>query len=434
MLALPVSAESLGSVVRRTLDTNPELKALMHNRNAIDQELQAAKGLASPSVDVRGAVGHRASEGSAVPSGGARAYRERNRGEAGVTVSQRLFDGFDTQSQIGRQVNRVNSARSRVADTANAIALQATQAYLEIQRTTQVRAIAVRNLAAHQELLAKVKARSDAGRGAGSETNQAQARFQASRAALTEADARHKDALSLFIAVVGTKPPAKLEPVPPPQHLLPKSADIAVAQAQMGAPAIIARMFDAQAAIAAIDVAKSEFYPKISAEFSADYAMDVDRTYGRRTDVSGMLVYRQNLYRGGIDSARVREAHHRALEAQSSADLMRRTVEREVRLSWTAMHSARTRAEIIARQLEQNRLVFKAYGEQFELGQRTLIDLLDVQNESFVNETTLATETFVGQFNVFRVLAAMGRLVPSLGAEYPDEAKRMPVPSAAIIP
>ena len=193
-------------------------------------------------------------------------------------------------------------------------------------------------------------------------------------------------------------------------------------------------MFDAQAAMAAIDVAKSEFYPKISAEFSADYAYDVDRTYGRRADVSGMLVYRQNLYRGGIDSARVREAHHRAAEAHSSANLMRRTVEREVRLSWTALHSARTRAEIIARQLEQNRTVFKAYGEQFELGQRTLIDLLDVQNESFVNETTLATETFVGQFNVFRVLAAMGRLVPSLGAEYPDEVKRMPIPSAAIIP
>jgi outer membrane protein, adhesin transport system len=429
-----LQAEELRSVVRRTLDTNPELKALMHNRNAIDQELEAAKGLGLPSVDVRGAAGQKSSEGSAVPAGGARAYRDRNRYESSVTVSQRLFDGHDTKSQVERQTSRVNSARSRVADTANAIALQAAQAYLEIQRTTQVRAIATRNVAAHQALLAKVKARAEGGRGAGAEVNQAQARFNAAKAALTEADARHKDAVSLFIAVVGTRPPAKLEPVNPPQKALPKTVDIAVAQAQKGAPAIIARMFDADAALAAINVARSEFYPKITAEFSADYAYDVDRTYGRRTDVSGMLVYRQNLYRGGIDSARVREAHHRAAEAQSSADLMRRTVEREVRLSWTALHSARDRSVYIARQLEQNREVFKAYGEQFELGQRTLLDLLDVQNESFVNETTLATETFVSQFNVFRVLAAMGRLVPALGAEYPDEVKRIPIPSAAIIP
>ncbi len=435
LLAAPAAhAETLASVLRRTLATNPDLKALGFNRQAIDQELEAAKGLGLPSVDVRAAVGHRASESSAVPGGGARAYRERNRAEAGVGVSQRLFDGFETQAQVERQVNRVNSARSRVADTANSVALQATQAFLEIQRTTQVRAIADRNVKAHEALLAKVRMRAEGGRGATSEVAQAQARLQAARAARVEADARFKDAVSLFRAVVGTSPPPRLTPTPPPTARLPKSADVAVSEAQKGSPAIIARMFDAQAAEAAITVARAEFYPKISAEFSADYAYDVDRTYGRRTDASAMLVYRQNLYRGGIDSARVREARARADEAHATSDLMRRTVEREVRLSWTALHAARTRGEIIARQLEQNRTVIKAYGEQFELGQRTLLDLLDVQNEMFVNETTLATENFVGQFNVYRVLAAMGRLVPALGLDYPDDARRMPIPAAAIEP
>jgi outer membrane protein, adhesin transport system len=429
-----VSAETLQSVVRRTLATNPDLKALSFNRQAIDQELEAAKGLGLPSVDVRAGAGNKSSEASAVPGGGARGYRERNRYDASVGVSQRLFDGFETKSQVERQTQRVNSARSRVADTANSIALQATQAFLEIQRTSQVRAISDRNIKAHEALLSKVKTRAEGGRGATAEIAQAQARLQAARAARIEAEARNKDAVSLFIAVVGTKPPAKITPGTPPVKQLPNNVDIAVAQAQKGSPAIIARMFDAAAATAAIDVAKAEFYPKISAEFTADYAYDVDRTYGRRTDMTGMLVYRQNLYRGGIDSARVREAHARASEAQASGDLMRRTVEREVRLSWTAMTAAKLRSEVIARQLEQNRIVIAAYNEQFELGQRTLLDILDVQNEMFVNETTLTTESFVNQFNVYRVLAAMGRLVPSLGAQYPDEANRVPIPSAAIIP
>ncbi len=433
-LSGPASAETLQSVVRRTLATNPDLKALSYNRQAIDQELEAAKGLGLPSVDVRGSAGNKSSEASAVPGGGARAYRERNRYDASVGVSQRLFDGFETKSQVERQTQRVNSARSRVSDTANSIALQATQAYLELQRTAQVKIIAERNIKAHDAILAKVRLRAEGGRGATAEIAQAQARLQAARAARIEADARHKDAVSLFIAVVGSKPPAKLTPGAAPIKQLPGNVDVAVAQALKGSHAIIARMFDTAAATAAIDVAKAEFYPKITAEFSADYAYDVDRTYGRRTDVTGMLVYRQNLYRGGIDSARVREAHARANEAQASSDLMRRTVEREVRLSWTAMSSAKLRSEVIARQLEQNRVVISAYGEQFELGQRTLLDILDVQNEMFVNETTLTTETFVGQFNVYRVLAAMGRLVPSLGVQYPDESTRVPIPSVAIIP
>jgi outer membrane protein, adhesin transport system len=308
------------------------------------------------------------------------------------------------------------------------------QAYLEIQRTSRVSALAQGNVKAHEDLLRKVRVRAEGGRGAGSEVAQATARLNAAKASALESVARNRDAVSLFIAVVGTKPPAKLEPVTPPGRALPPSVDLAVSQAQKGSPAIIARMFDAAAASAAINVAKSDFYPKVSAELSADYYNDTDRSTGRRADVTGMIVVRQNLYRGGIDSARVREAYARANEAQATSDLMRRTVEREVRLSWTAMTIARARSEVINRQLEQNRIVVSAYSEQFELGQRTLIDLLDVQNEIFVNQTSAVTETFVSNFNTFRVLAAMGKLVPALGIDYNDEARRMPVPSAAILP
>jgi outer membrane protein, adhesin transport system len=428
-------AESLQSVVRRTLATNPDLKALSFNRQAIDEELEAAKGLGRPTVDARAAAGHRHRDGTTTV-GGASAHSKasRNRYEASITASQRLFDGGETRAQVERQVSRVESARSRVQDTANAIALQATQAYLEIQRTSRVSAIAQSNIRTHEALLGKVRDRAQGGRGATSEVAQATARLNAAKASALEAQARYRDAVSLFIAVVGTRPPQRFEPVTPLGRSLPKSVDVAVAQAQKGSPAIIARMFDAAAANAAINVAKSDFYPKVTAELSADYYSDMDRSTGRRTDVTGMIVVRQNLYRGGIDSARVREAYARANESQATSDLMRRTVEREVRLSWTAMTIARARAEVITRQLEQNRTVIKAYTEQFELGQRTLIDLLDIQNELFINETSVVTESFVSNFNSFRVLASMGRLVPSLGLDYNEEARRMPLPSSAIIP
>jgi adhesin transport system outer membrane protein len=427
-------AESLTSVVRRTLATNPDLKALSFNRQAIDQELEAARGLSLPSVDARLAAGHRYRDGESGAPISTHTRSSRNRYEAGVTVSQRLFDGGETRGQVERQLNRVESARSRVKDTANAIALQATQAYLEIQRTSRVRAIARENVSAHETLLKKVRDRAQAGRGASSEVEQASARLNAARAAAIESEARHRDAVSLFIAVVGTRPPAKLQPVSPPARAIPANVDVAVTQAQRGSPAIVARMFDAAAASASIDIARSAFAPKITAELSADYYSDRDRITGQRGDVTGMIVMRQNLYRGGIDTARVREAEARASEAMATADLMRRTIEREVRLSWTSMTTARARSEVIGRQLEHNRNVIRAYREQFELGQRTLLDLLDVQNELFVNETTLTTETFVANFNVFRVLAAMGRLVPSLGIDYNEEARRMPVPTGAIIP
>ncbi len=202
-------------------------------------------------------------------------------------------------------MNRVQSARSRVADTANSIALQAAQAFLEIQRTAQIRGIADRNVRAHEALLGKVRVRADGGRGATSEIAQAQARFQSARAAKVEADARYKDAIALFKAVVGTNPPARVTPAAAPVGRLPKSVDVAVTEALKGAPAIIARMFDAQAAAAAINVARAEFYPRSPPSSRPITPMMSIAPMVAAPMPRRMLVYRQNLYRGGIDSARV---------------------------------------------------------------------------------------------------------------------------------
>lgn len=101
---------------------------------------------------------------------------------------------------------------------------------------------------------------------------------------------------------------------------------------------------------------------------------------------------------------------------------MQRIVERETRVSWHAMAAAGVRVPELRRQLDLNKSTRSAYMVQFDAGQRRLLDLLDIQAELFVTESTLRTEELVGAYNTYRVLAAMGRLVPALGLELPPEA------------
>lgn len=427
-------AEPLRSVVAHTLQTSPELGGLRMNRLATDQELVAAGGLGLPRIDVRATAGHRATDQSRSPLGtGSVDVRSRNRGDVGATLSQPLFDGFETRSQIERQANRVNSARNRVNDTANAVALQAVQAYLEMQRAGETLAVASRNVEAHQALLSRVRTRADGGRGASSEVSQASARLNAAKAAKAEADGRLKDARALYLTVVG-KAPAKLEPVTSLAKHLPRTVEIAVAEAKKGSPAIMSRIFDVAAAEAAIGIAQAAFYPKVNLEVGGEFSKDVDRYTGRRSDVSGMLVLRQNLFNGGIDAARVEEARRRADEAREIARNAGRSIERDVRISWNAIQTAQVRSGSISRQLDANRVVVSAYREQFDLGQRTLLDILDIQNELFVNESVLATERFVAQFNVYRILASMGRLVTAFNLPLPGEAVDQPRIPPRLIP
>ncbi len=416
----PAAAQSLTAVIREAVGASPEVGAIRANRRAIDQELQAAKGLNRPSVDLSATAGGRVGDIPDTLAGRETRRTGRERATAGVTVTQNLFDGFEGDSERRRQGERVNSARSRVADTANSIALRTTQAYLEVQRSSAVAIVARQNVEGHGRILGRVRARSEGGGGTPVDVNVASARLEAAKAFLAEAEARSRDAQTLYRTVVG-RAPGKLQPVSAPVKSLPRTVETAVAEAVQIAPSVVAALADTRAAEAAIDTARSRFYPRLDAQVGVDANYGLYNRDRSRVEASAMLVLRQNLYRGGIDTARVAEARERSFEARDTAENAKRVVEREVRFAWSAIQSAQARRGALSRQLEQNRQAFEGYVQQYELGQRTLIDILDIQNEMFISQTNMVTEDFAGRYSVFRVLAAIGRLLPALGIPGPVE-------------
>ncbi len=417
---VPVQAESLQAVVQRALETNPELGAIKFNRHAIDKELDGARGLYLPTVDVR-LDGGRERNNARSAIGTSTTNNWHNSREASVFVSQRLFDGFESVHEVARQKNRVESSRWRVTDTANSIALRTVQAYLEVQRAAAVLGSARGNLSQLQSINERVLARVRGGKSNAAEESEAGARVAGARAIAAEAEARLRDAEALYRSVVGG-PPGKLEAVHVPRNALPKAVEVAVAEAREAAPSVLATQFDTVAAGAAVGSAYSRLYPRLNFELSSDHRADSTATGDRNNDTRALVVLRWNLFNGGIDRARIEEARFRASEASEISANTQRTIERETRVSWNALAAAASRVPAFKRQLELNRATRAAYIQQYDAGQRRLLDLLEVQSEIFVTESSLRTEELVGQFSAFRVLAAMGRLVPALGLGFPDEA------------
>lgn len=419
--ALPAAADSLTGIVEEALATNPEIGAIRFNRRAIDYELQAARGLYLPSLDLKSDLGrHWNTETTAA------GIKDENdwhghRQVHGV-LSQRIFDGFEARHEVARQKNRVESARWRVNDTANSVALKAVQSYFEVQRARAVLGAARSNLSSLQALQSRVNARVGAGLGNSAEETEAAGRVANATALVAEADGRLQDADALFRSVVG-RAPGHLPMTKPPAPALPKSIDEAVGEAVAAAPSVVATQHDTVAAFASVGSAYSRFSPKVNFELSADAARGDTEDDDRTGDMRAMLVVRWNLINGGIDKARVYEARARASEAQEIAANTQRIVERETRVSWNAMTAAGQRVPALARELNMTRATRGTYSSQFDAGQRRLLDLLDVQNEVFVAEASLMTEQFVGTYNAYRVLAAMGRLVPALGLGLPEEAE-----------
>jgi adhesin transport system outer membrane protein len=315
-------------------------------------------------------------------------------------------------------------------DTAQAIALRAIEAYLEIQRTQRILEISIQNVRVHEEILRRVQARARGGRGPQSDVDQAQARLSNAEANVATARRQYGDAVALYVQAVGEQP-SGLTDTTSPDGALPPSAEEAVGAAMDQAPAVRAAIADVRVAHAAIGVADSRWFPVLTGEANYNWLYNADGTRGRAEAFSLMLQGRWNLYRGGSDLARKRQAVAELYQARETLERSRREVAQQTRVSWNAVQSARERRVALQQQLQANERVRVAYSQQFDRGRRTLLDLLDIQNEIFNNQTGIVTEEVTVRFGIFRTLASMGRLLEVLGIAPPIEATR-PAPRGLV--
>ena len=263
-------ADDITGVVEEAIATNPEIGAIKFNRRAIDHELQAARGLRLPTVDLKTGAG-RHWDTETTGAGIVDENEWHSHREISGTVSQRLFDGFEARHEIARQENRVESARWRVNDTANSVALRAVQAYLEMQRSIAVLGAARSNQQSLQALNARVQERVSAGKGSSSEESEAGSRLANAVALVAEAEGRVRDADALFRSIVG-RAPGTLSPVRAPSSALPNSVENAVGEAVVAAPSVIATQHDTIAAEAAVGSAYARFSPKLNFELTGSDA------------------------------------------------------------------------------------------------------------------------------------------------------------------
>jgi outer membrane protein, adhesin transport system len=184
-----------------------------------------------------------------------------------------------------------------------------------------------------------------------------------------------------------------------------------------------------------IGVAEAPFYPRVNVELGATRNRDVDGARGDDNDASALLVMRWNLYRGGSDVAQRRAALGRMSQAMAEREVAARNAEDETRRSWVQFWTASDRLPALSTAVQQNRRVRNAYNEQFfNQGQRSLIDVLNAENELFISTGRLVSAEHARTFAAYRLLAATGELVDVLGLEMPAEASESRRAAAPVDP
>jgi len=416
----PALAGDIVDTVREALATYPELGIVRHDRRAVEQELRQARARWLPSLDAELRYGPEWAHNDTTRSRDGDDSTVLARREASLSLRQLLFDGFETQAEIERQRARLDSASRRVAETAEFVALDAVQAHLEVLRRREIVDLAESNVNRHRDLVERVRRMEREGRVSVADLRQAEARLAQAQEDLARARGDLEDAVATYMQVVG-RAPENLTFDSAPESALPKDREEAAALARSGNPRVLVAYADVAVAEAELGKARSGYYPHVEVRVEGTYGEGVAGSARPAGSASALVVLRQNLYRGGADIALEREAFHRLNEARARLAHARRQAEQDARTSWNALETARARVEALRAKAEAQRRTRDAYFQQFEIGQRSLLDLLDAENELFLSRVQLRTAEFTESFAVYRVLAATGRLLSTLDVTPPRE-------------
>jgi len=413
-------AITLREAMAVAVESNPEIGQAIENREAIEFELRQAKGLYLPSVDLEASAGARR-----LDNPDRRALDIENDtlypAETDLTVSQTLYDSGARHAELNRQASRVDGASFRVLERSEFIGLSVVQDYLEAMLQASIVAEAKKNLAFHQAILGDIRQGIAGGALNDADRQQAEERLFAAKARLPEAAEEMEAAKIRFFKTVG-KPLTSAARPGDVSAALPRSLDEAIGLARQNNPRVHMANSDIDAAASLVDAARAKYGPSITAEGVARAGSDIDGSDGGTNDLQARVVLRWNLYRGGIDKANEQEQIRRTSEQRLALHQVLREIEEAVRTSWDRRFRQADQAKTLRQQAATNEKLVASYREQFKVGQRSLLDVLDAQNTRFNTATLADTASYASLFAEYRLLAATGQLLKTMDIQPPKQA------------
>ncbi|QKH33729.1 TolC family outer membrane protein [Achromobacter pestifer] len=423
---------TLNQVVEQTLLSNPEIQAKYHDFQASLEGQAVARGAFFPQINAQGYVGREYRNN--VPGVGSQQW---SRPGYTVELRQLIFDGFRTSNDV-KQAGFDKLARFYdLLATSDNTAFTAVQAYIDLQRYRDMELLARQNYTLHEETLKQIGERADSGVGRRVDLEQAGGRLALAQTNLMTETANLLDVQQRFQRVTGALPPEGMQPAPDITGKLPvKPADFN--ESLRRNPSFLSKQAGLQAAQAGVASSKGAFSPKF--EFVASTGRDQNDPTPQNRDIQSsnvQVVMSYNLYRGGSDSARVRQTSAQSYAARDIRDYTCRNVQQDLAVAWNNVASLSQKLPFLRDHEVATTKVREAYRQQFQIGQRSLLDLLDTENELFESRRALTNALYDLQLAQYRWLALSHALLPALSLqparnEMPEENGKLEVSDEVI--
>lgn len=405
------------AAVRQAILSNPEVQARWHNFTASQAERDAGMAGWRPQVDLNYGVGRETNRAPGNNTG----WYTRHGGS--LTLNQMLFDGGFTRNEVQRLEYAELVRYYELLEVVESVALEAARAYVDVARFSALTEEAKQNYVEHRILSRQIEERVGAGVGRRVDADQSTGRLALAESNLLTEISNLHDVSARYQRVMGALAPTTLPPLREGLNLpgVPATMTDALRLGLPNSPTINAAFENVRSSRSLIESRQSAFWPRVDFRVRQSWGRDLNNVPGRTRDTVAEVVLNYNLYRGGADQARERQAVEQNAQARQLQELACRNVRQTLTIAFNDVQRLNEQLAFLNQHRLSTEVARDAYRQQFDIGQRTLLDLLDSQNEYFE-----ASRAFLNaQYNQFlaqaRTLSAMGQLTAALGVNRPDQ-------------
>ncbi len=429
ILSVAVQAQStqttgLAAAVQQAINQNPEVTARLNALRAAGNEVEVARGQYLPSVDLSASVGR---DNDRITSRSP-ASQSLSRTGLALSASQILWNGMATTKEVTRLDHARLTRYFEFLGTTEETALEATRAYLDVERYRKLVSLAEDNYVQHKYAFNQLQTKFKAGVGRGVDAEQANARLALAESNLTTEQANLHDVSTRYLRIVGDVPAAStdnggadLSKGIPPSNLE------TIQQALAKHPSISAAVENMRAAQAQAQGVESSYQPTVEARLRTGVGNNFDGVQDQKRDSSAEIVLNWNLFNGGSDKARVRQYADLLNQAADQRDRACRDVRQTVAIAHNDIRKLQDQLLALDRNVLAIEKARDAYRQQFDIGQRSLLDLLNAENELYTAKRSYANAEFDLQLAYARTQAARYSLTTTLGlAPAADDTQDLP--------
>ncbi|ANH12258.1 TPA: TolC family outer membrane protein [Legionella pneumophila] len=413
------TADTLYEAVQYGMIANPDILLNTAKGLSAKQAIDKAKGGLYPSIDVTGGFGRQRSINPTSAAIDDTPSTTLNIVESAVELRQRLFAGGGIINEVKRNQYLTEAQKWKTQGIAEDLALEITKNYFAVLLHERLYAYSIENLKAHKAVFKMIKERATAGITRAAEVDQANARLALAEANKISALADLQEVKINYAKTVGKWPENLQMPRVPARNSLPNNLARIIEKGLDNHPTVKSSYADIKEAKAQYDVARAAYYPEVNLVLNSSKNKNLGGLAGPNDSDTVALRMNYNAFRGGADAAHIRETAYQVQEAYETKNRTLLELKETIRLAWNAYVASALRIQPLKQHVTASRKTRTAYQDEFKVGKRTLLDLLDSQNEYYESQIELARAENDEILSRYRILNGMGCLLKYLNLRLP---------------